>query len=157
MTDHDASFDDLANFLRARGFVRVPLHANAVGHFEIVAQVNGHAARLVLDTGASHTVFARTSAERFGLETTESADRARGLGESDHATATTTLNELRLGDARLRDVAARTLDLSHLNKALEARGGAPIDGVIGGDLLRPAEAIIDYARATLYLRVGAAD
>lgn len=156
MTAHDAPADDLATFLLRRGFVAVPLHVNAVGHFELAAEVNGHAARLVLDTGASHTVFATPSAERFGLRTTPSAERARGVGASDHATATATVAELRLGAARLREVAARTLDLAHVNRALEARGATPVDGAIGGDVLRPAKAVIDYARAMLYLRGSAA-
>lgn len=152
MTAPDALSDDLATFLLGRGFVGVPLHFNAVGHFELAAEVNGHAARLVLDTGASHTVFATASAERFGLQTTPSAVRASGVGAADHATATTTVTELRLGDVRMRDFAARAFDLGHVNRALEARGGSAIDGAIGGDLLRSAEAVIDYARATLYLR-----
>ncbi len=146
------SFDDLATFLGDRGFVGVPLHVNAVGHFELAAEVNGHAARLVLDTGASHTVFASASAERLGLQTTPSAERAQGVGPSAHATAGTTVAELRLGAVLLRDFATRTFDLGHVNRALEARGGTSIDGAIGADLLRPAEAIIDYARATLFLR-----
>src|SRR5579862_4496320 len=148
MTAHDAPLDDLATFLLGRGFVGVPLHVNAVGHFELAADVNGHAARLVLDTGASHTVFATASAERLGLQTTPTAERARGVGASDYATAATTVSELRLGDWRLREVAVRTFDLAHVNRALEARGGTAVDGAIGGDVLRPAEAVIDYARAT---------
>ena len=155
MTVQDTPSDDLASFLLGRGFVAVPLHVNAVGHFELAAEVNGHAARLVLDTGASHTVFATPSAERFGLRTTPSVERARGVEASDYAAATTTVAELRLGAALLRDVAARTFDLAHVNRALEARGASPVDGALGGDVLRPAEAVIDYARATLYLRVNA--
>jgi len=156
MTAFDAPSGDLATFLLGHGFVAVPLHVNAVGHFELAAEVNGHAARMLLDTGASHTVFATPSAERLGLHTAPAAERASGVGASDHATATTTVAELRLGAVRLRDVTAWTFDLGHVNSALAARGGAPIDGAIGGDVLRPAEAVIDYARATLYLRVRAA-
>jgi clan AA aspartic protease (TIGR02281 family) len=156
MTAHDPPSNDLATFLLGRGFVSVPLHVNVVGHFELAAEVNGHPARLVLDTGASHTVFATSSAERFGLQTTPSAERARGVSASDHATATTTVTELRLGAVRLREVAARTFDLGHVNRALEARGGSPVDGALGGDVLRPAEAVIDYARAMLYLRASVA-
>jgi clan AA aspartic protease (TIGR02281 family) len=156
MTAHDTLSGDLATFLVPRGFGAVPLHVNAVGHFEIAAEVNGHVARLVLDTGASRTVFATSSAERFGLQTTPSEERAHGVGASDHETATTTVAELRLGAVRLRAVAVWTFDLGHLNRALEARGGTPVDGVVGADVLRPAEAVIDYARATLYLRGGAA-
>lgn len=155
MTSPDAPAVDLATFLLAHGYVAVPLHVNAVGHFELAAEVNGRQARLLLDTGASHTVFATPSAERLGLRTAPSAERASGVGASDHVTATTTVDELRLGAIRLRDVAAWTFDLGHVNRALEARGGAPIDGAVGGDVLRPAEAVIDYARATLYLRASA--
>ena len=156
MTLHEAPTDDLASFLAGQGFVAVPLDINAVGHFEISAEVNGHAARLVLDTGASHTVLDTVSAERFGRQTTPSAERARGVGASDHPTATSSVADLRLGAARLRDLAVRTFDLGHVKRALVARGGAPIDGAIGGDVLRSTEAVIDYARAVLYLRVRTA-
>lgn len=151
--DHDPV--GLATFLGTHGFVAVPLGVNAVGHFEIAAAVNGQPARLLLDTGASHTVLASPSAARLGLRTTPSAERAGGVGAADHATETALVAELRLGDVRLRDVAAWTFDLEHVNRALVARGGAPIDGAVGGDVLRRAEAVIDYARATLYLRVPA--
>lgn len=53
MTLHEAPTHDHATFLVRQGFVAVPLYINAVGHFETAAEVNGHAARLVLDTGAS--------------------------------------------------------------------------------------------------------
>lgn len=152
MSAADAPPADLAAFLHARGFAAVPLLVNAVGHFEIAATVNGEPARLLLDTGASHTVLATPSAARLGLRTTPSAERAGGVGASDHATETALIDDLRLGDVRLRGVAAWTFDLGHVNRALETRGGAPVDGALGGDVLRPAEAIIDYARATLYLK-----
>ena len=152
MSASDAPLADLAAFLLGRGFTAVPLRVNAVGHFELAAEVNGRSVRLLLDTGASHTVLATPSAARLGLRTTPSAERAGGVGASDHATETTQLDELRLGAVRLRGVTAWTFDLAHVNTALEARGGTPIDGALGGDVLRPAEAVIDYARATLYLR-----
>lgn len=148
-----SAFNDLCAFLSERGFVAIPLVVNAVGHFELGAEVNGQAARLILDTGASHTVFATSSAERLGLQMTALATRAHGVGASDYAAASTTITELRIGTVQLREVAVRTFDLAHVNRALEARGAAPVDGALGGDILRPSEAIIDYARATLYLRV----
>jgi len=148
---------DLGAYLAARGFVAVPLSVNAVGHFELEALVNGQPARLLLDTGASHTVFATPSASRLGLRTAPSADRAGGVGTSDHATETTSVGELRLGAVLLRNVAAWTFDLGHVNRALEARGGGAVDGAVGADVLRPAEAVIDFARAMLYLRSPAGE
>lgn len=152
MNSSDSASGDLAAFLAGCGFAAVPLAVNAAGHFELTAEVNGQPVRLLLDTGSSHTIFATPSAERLGLHTTPSAERAGGVGTSDHATATTVVDELRLAAVRLRGVAAWTFDLGHVNRALELRGGAPVDGALGGDVLRPAEAVIDYARATLYLR-----
>jgi len=146
---------DLARFLAAHGYTAVPLTVNAVGHFELAAEVNGRPARLLLDTGASHTIFATPSAQRLGLQTAPSTERAGGVGTSDHATETTIIDELRLGGVRLQRVAAWTFDLDHVNRALANQGGAPVDGALGGDLLRPAEAVIDYARAMLYLRPAA--
>ena len=146
---------DLATFLAAHGYTAVPLTVNAVGHFELAAEVNGQPARLLLDTGASHTIFATPSAQRLGLQTAPSTERAGGVGTSDHATETTIIDELRLGGVRLQRVAAWTFDLDHVNRALANQGGAPVDGALGGDLLRPAEAVIDYARAMLYLRPAA--
>ena len=91
----DSAPVDLAAFLRARGFTVVPLSINAVGHFELVAHVNGQAARLLLDTGASHTVVATPSAERLGLRTTPAAERAGGVGTADHPTETAVIDYAR--------------------------------------------------------------
>jgi clan AA aspartic protease (TIGR02281 family) len=143
---------ELGAFLESHGFIAVPLTINAVGHFELTARVNGEPARMLLDTGASHTIFATPSAQRLGLVTTASNERAGGVGSSDHATETTVVAELALGDVGLRDVPAWTFDLGHVNRALESRGGTAVDGAIGADVLRPAEAVIDFARSVLYLR-----
>lgn len=56
-----------------------------------------------------------------------------------------------LGPVTLAGVSAYVMGLSHVSAALVQRGGRAILGGVGGDLLRPAEAVIDYARATLYL------
>ena len=68
MTAPEVSPGELAPFLLGLGFVSVPLQVNAVGHFELAAEVTGRRARFLLDTGASHTVVSTPSAERFGLE-----------------------------------------------------------------------------------------
>ena len=86
MTAHDFFADDIASFLLGRGFVAVPMHVNAVGHFELAAEVNGQVARLVLDTGASHTVFATASATRGRGMRSFAASHAFSWGHVAYAT-----------------------------------------------------------------------
>lgn len=148
-SDHGA----LHAFLVARGYVAVPLASNAAGHFEVAdARLDGSPVRLLLDTGASHTVVDRGSAARLGLATAASERRGGGVGGADQALTTATAARLALGPAAFADVTVYTMDLGHVSAALAQRGGAPIDGAVGADLLRPAEAVIDYARGTLYLK-----
>jgi predicted aspartyl protease len=156
MTERSSDHDALRAFLTARGYVAVPLSCNAVGHFEVAdARLDGVPVRLLLDTGASHTVLDRESVARRGLATAASERRGGGVGGADQALATATVDRLSLGPAVFAGVSAYAMDLGHVSAALAERGGAPIDGAVGGDLLRPAEAVIDYARSTLYLKVPA--
>lgn len=155
MTDLSSDHDALRTFLMERGYVPVPLSSNAVGHFEIAdAKIDDAPARLVLDTGAPHTVLDRESAARRGLTITASERRGGGVGGVEQTLATVTVGQLDLGPALFAAVNAYAMDLGHVSAALAARGGAPIDGVIGGELLRKAEAVIDYAKSTLYLKAS---
>jgi predicted aspartyl protease len=145
----------LGALLTARGYVAVPLVTNATGHFEIAeSTLDGAPVRLLLDTGASHTVVDGATAERLGLATAASELRGGGVGGVEQVLTTTTVT-LGLGPATCANIGAYVMDLSHVSAALVARGGTPIDGAVGGDLLRPAEAVIDYARNTLFLMGGA--
>jgi clan AA aspartic protease (TIGR02281 family) len=141
MRASDAPAGDLAAFLVAQGFAAVPLRVNAVGHFELAAEVNGQPARLLLDTGASHTVLATPSAARLGLRTAPSAERAGGVGTSDHATETTRIDELRLGAVRLPEV-----ERPHRRRRA-GRRRAPARG--GGHRLRPCHPLPPAARGAV--------
>ena len=164
MSDASAP-DTLDAFLTARGYTAVPLLCNALGHFEVAAaRLNdGVPVRLLLDTGASHTVVDRASAARLGLATDATTRRGGGVGGTDQVLTTVRLTHLTLLGEPRRDAATATIDvtdhvayvmdLAHVSTALVSQGGSPIDGALGGDLLRPAEAVIDYARSTLYLRL----
>ena len=59
-----------------------------------------------------------------------------------------------MGTLAVAGVRGWAFDLSHVNTALAKKGCGQVDGVVGGDLLRPLEAIIDSARAVLYLRAS---
>jgi predicted aspartyl protease len=56
----------LATFLAGRGFTRIPMHFNSGRHLEIDAAINGHPARLIVDTGAATTLLAAPIASTAG-------------------------------------------------------------------------------------------
>lgn len=142
----------LSEFLRGRGYTGVQMERNVVGHFEVQALVNGLPARLLVDTGASSTVIARASVNRLKLAITESETKAGGIGTSEHAVAYGVVDALELQSFQLAQLPVGVIDLSHVNQALEAHGGAKIDGAIGGDLMGSRAAVIDYQHAVIYLR-----
>lgn len=143
---------ELAGFLLESGFSAVPLQTNVAGQLQTEAAANGESLLLLLDTGASHTVLHRDAAERLGLIVGEAGFTAAGLGSTNHAVTQSLVERLRLGEMDLGQVLVVVTDLGHVNQTLGTAGGQPIDGVIGGDILRRGHAVIDFAGRTLYLR-----
>ena len=142
----------LADHLTRFDYAAVPFAKGPTGHLELTAVVNGRPARLFLDTGAGRTVFDAMRAARLDLPRLTEVKCAGGLGAVGMATYQTTIECLVLGPLEIRNLAALLLDLAHVNQALESRGGQPIDGVVGADLLESREAVIDYKHARLFLK-----
>ncbi len=141
LSEHLARFD----------YAAVPLRRSPTGHLQLDGAINGVAAALYLDTGAGRTVLDTDGARRRGLELRETG-RGAGLGTAAMTTYATTIRHLNLQAVEAFDLAVTAIDLSHVNAGLRARGAAPMDGVIGADLLETHEAIIDYKRLHLYLK-----
>jgi hypothetical protein len=143
----------LARFLTARKFVPLPLTRTPTGHLALAqARVNGRDATLWLDTGAGRTILDRKFARRLGLSLTPDACRGSGAGGGGLAVLTTTVSQLTLAGFTELDFRCLVMDLDHVNAGLKQRGLAPIDGIIGADLLEGREAVIDYQTSVLYLK-----
>ncbi|HUL54741.1 MAG TPA: hypothetical protein VLT83_15160, partial [Opitutaceae bacterium] len=91
-------------------------------------------------------------ARRRGLSLTPDACRGTGAGGGGLAVLTTVVSQLSLASFTELDFACLVMDLAHVNAGLKQRGLAPIDGIIGADLLEARAAVIDYKAAVLYLR-----
>ena len=115
-------------------------------HLLIPAFIGRKKARMLIDTGASKTVF---DINRIGNyiqaeNYEENEAKSTGLGTSDMESHTTTIRTFRVGELRLKNHKAILLDLSHVNHSYQLLRIKPIDGVLGSDLMLKYNAVIDF-------------
>tara|TARA_R110001592_G_scaffold120589_1_gene325155 strand:- start:3721 stop:4152 length:432 start_codon:yes stop_codon:yes gene_type:complete len=122
-------------------------------HLKIAISINGITANTIIDTGASRSVFDETRIQHFiGEDSLEEHDRlSSGLGTNTMTSKKVLLKKLKLGDLEIVNYDATILDLQHVNQSYEKLDLAPIDGIIGGDILTDYKAIIDYEKKELIL------
>jgi len=139
--------------LKQNGFVKIPLGKNKVGHFQLKADINGKPGKFILDTGASATVINEADADGFNLVLmNKKSKKAGGLGGSGIKVRQSTGNVLSLKGFKADKLKIAVLDLSHVIKSLVQNGAGKINGVIGADILKKFNAIIDYKGEALYLK-----
>ena len=122
-------------------------------HLIIESEVNDQKCRLLIDTGASRTVFDRARIVNFVAEAElEHHDKlSTGLGTDSMPTSSTNLLYFKIGEIKIKNFQAILLDLSHVNSSYEKMGFFPIDGVLGSDVLNKYLAIIDYKKRRITL------
>ncbi|MDA3907103.1 MAG: retropepsin-like aspartic protease [Bacteroidales bacterium] len=135
-------------------FELVAIESDGV-HIILNAKINQNDCRLLIDTGASRTVFDQNRISMFvdELEMQENEQLSTGLGTNDMKSHIIILESLEIGNVYLRDYISVIIDMIHINKSFETYGLQAIDGVIGGDILLDYKAEIDYRKKELRLRV----
>jgi len=142
----------LKKFLQRKNYIRIPLALTATNHFEISAKINGVSGRFILDTGASNTCVGLDKIAFFNLSTKDSKIKAAGAGAVDMETQISAKNHIAIGSWEKKKHKIVLFDLSHVNHALTAHDVLPVDGIIGADLLKKANAIIDYKKQVAFLK-----
>jgi len=126
-------------------------------HIFIDAVINGGIARLLLDTGASRTVFDEERIKAFLRQENHSFEKidklSTGLGTNTMESHSVILEEFRLGETIFKDYHAVVLNMQHVNQSYRMLGHKPIDGVLGGDLLQKLKVVVDYRRKEVRWRM----
>ena len=111
--------------------------------------------KVVLDTGASKTVFDHNlllgADKRITVQSTNRL--SAGLGTLSMESYTAILPEFKIGRLKLPDFEVAVLDLSNINQAYAQLNHPQVLGVLGGDIFTDYAAIIDYGTKKLKLRV----
>jgi predicted aspartyl protease len=123
-------------------------------HLLIKLRINRKIAKMIIDTGASKSVFDKGRIEQFVPERNfDVHDKmSSGLGTNTMQSQTTRIKKMKIGEIEILDYKAVLLDLSHVNQSYEQIGLNSVDGVLGSDILLQYHAIIDYDKKTLKLK-----
>lgn len=108
---------------------------------------------VVLDTGASRTVFDKSILLEANNEIalTDTDKLSTGLGTNSMSSSKLVLHDLHIGSLHIPNFEVAVLDLSHINNAYSQLNLPLILGVLGGDVLMKYKAVIDYGKSTLLL------
>lgn len=133
------------------GFTAIPLRELRTGHHLVQVTLNGRKATFVVDTGANVTVLHAGLAEAFDLQPGLGVRGAAvGLGGSTGARLWG-LKDLSIGPVPVRQRTIVTTDLSQVTGALSRLSDTPISGIVGQDVMKAHQAVIDVAGPTLHL------
>jgi len=125
-------------------------------HLMIEAEVNDMPVWLLVDTGASKTVFDKTRLQAILEEGAEEEfedleQLSTGLGTNSMQGQVAQLETLWLGDLLIEDMPVVVLDMEHVNQSYEMLGHPGIDGVLGSDILKKFDAVIYFKKQVLKL------
>lgn len=123
-------------------------------HLLIKVLINDKPANLLIDTGASKTVFDLSRIEPYlnNSDLTDNEILSAGLGTNTLASKSTKLDSFKIGDFEIKNYPCIIIDMSHVNETYQSIGLEPFDGVLGSDILYRFKAAIDYKTKTLKLR-----
>lgn len=143
---------DIIPFLEHQGYFKIPFRIRKSNHLYLNAKINGVKGLFLLDTGASATCIDLNQQSFFELESNQSDIKASGAGSNDLYTEISSGNNIQLGKWKSSNNTFVLLDLTHVNIALTQYNLPEVQGIIGGDLLKKHQAIIDYSTRLLFIR-----
>ena len=125
-------------------------------HIFTEVMINGKPARMLIDTGASRTVFDSARIRLFLADDEmnfEKMDKlSTGLGTNTMESHTVMIDRFEMGDTVFETYQAVVLNIEHVNQSYRLLGYPEIDGVLGGDLLTELRVVIDYRKMELRWR-----
>jgi clan AA aspartic protease (TIGR02281 family) len=142
----------LPSFLNDQGFRQVSLSRSGVGHFHAAGSLGGRPVAILIDTGAASTVVGLALARELGLELKKLQMTGGGAGGANLELHQVVGARLSLGDVEPRLDTLIAMDLTHVNQSLALKGEAPVDVILGADVLQGHAAVIDYGSSSLFLK-----
>jgi len=122
-------------------------------HLFVGGAINGQRCDLLIDTGASHTIFDATLIPEKPKDGTEKHEiQSAGIHAGELKSSIGQIKNFKLGDLENEDWIVVLIDLSHVNNLYKKYTDKRVAGLLGSDFLLKHKAIIDYKKKELTLR-----
>lgn len=138
------------SMMLANGYTALDLHKIQTGHITVWMNVNGKPCVFLVDTGGGATLIDKNRRRKYGLETTQTANYATGIGSVESLVATKATFQVNGIDIDVDYL--YLMDIAYINKEFRKNHASQVDGVLGTDFLDRHAAVIDYGREKMYLR-----
>ena len=150
-----SDISEVGEVMANEGFSMLPLRRGGDDQVEVGGRVlvNGVHGRFLIDTGAQVSVIDRRSVRRFKLTSEKTATRVYGAlgGRGERLRAALAMSFV-VGPADMRPFIFGVADLGPLNESRESDEG-DFNGIIGIDVLRTYQFIVDYRGMRLFIRI----
>ena len=142
----------LSQHLSKKGYSEKKIKLTKTNHLKVTAKINGVKGKFIVDTGASNTCIDPTLIDKFKLNPKNSTTKAAGAGAIDMDTQIAKKVSIKIGQWKRKKNNIVLFNLTHVNQALINHNSKPIDGIIGADILKKGNGIIDYETSKIYLK-----
>jgi len=142
----------LNKFLKSKGYSSVKLIFLVTKHYLIEAKVNGIDGTFILDTGASNSCICTSLEDKFKVISKQSKEKASSANSEMTNTKISKSNIIQIGKWKDK-INLISFDMNHINNALSQKKVSPIDGILGADILKKSNSILDYKSNKLFMKL----
>ena len=122
-------------------------------HLFVNGYINGKEYDLLIDTGASHTIFDASLIPEAPVSELEGHEiQSAGIHAGELKSSIGNIKKFKLGDLKYVDWMVVLIDLTHVNELYQRFTDKRVAGLIGSDFLLKHKALIDYKKKELVLR-----
>ena len=142
----------LNKFLKESGYFYVELQFLKTKHYLLEAKINGTLGKFILDTGASNSCICNSLENIFNIVSKETIEKASSATSEISNAKISKNNRIQIGKWENK-INLISFNMNHINQALGEKKINLIDGILGADILKKSNAILDYKSNKLYLKL----